>query len=108
MNKTYLFLTFFVIFVSPSSSQEELLVDGVFAVVGDHVIYHSDIDNQVTQYQTQGVFSTSEKDLRNQIIEDLFFQKILLNIAAQDSIQIEPSELENSVNQRIMFFKEQL
>ena len=57
--------------LSPNDS-ELVLIDGVFAVVGNHVIFHSDINNLIMQYQTQG-FNTP--NLRNQVIEELFLQK---------------------------------
>ena len=36
-------------------AQKKSLVDGVFAVVGDDVIFYSDIDEQIFQYQNQGL-----------------------------------------------------
>jgi len=81
------------------------LIDGVFAVIGDHVIFHSDINEQILQYQTQG---SNIVNLREKVIEDLFFQKMLLHFAAIDSLEIDANEIENTINQRILFFEQQL
>ena len=107
------FFSFVTVLVSQSNSNDTLrsldsnmvLLDGVFAVVGDHVIFHSDISEQIMQYQTQGYDSP---DLKNQVVEELFFQKMLLHFAAIDSLEIDASEIENTIQQRISFFEQQL
>jgi len=83
------------------------LVDGVFAVVGGHVIFYSDITNQIFQYQTQELDYQDVSILREKVIKELVFQKLLLYAAALDSIEIDNSEINNSINQRIAFFEEQ-
>ena len=108
----YFFICFFVfqsVFCQVSDvsfeEKEYSLLDGVFAVIGNQVIFHSDIESQLLQYKNQGVFDSSLKD---KVVEDLFFQKMLLNAAEIDSIEVDASEIDNSINQRILFFEEQL
>ena len=86
---------------------EPVLIDGVFAVVGGRVIFHSDINNQMLQYQTQGVQYDSNTLLRKKVIDELFVQKLLLHSAALDSIEVDESEIDNNINQRIAFFEQQ-
>jgi len=86
---------------------ESVFLDGIFAHIGDDVIFYSDIDNQIFQYETQGL-NISHSVLRNQVIEELFLQKIMLHFASIDSVVIDDSEIENTINQRIDFFKNQL
>ena len=62
MNRIFLLL--FSVLLNFSYSQEEVLVDGVFAIVGGHVIFHSDIDSQVLQYYSQGISVDDELELR--------------------------------------------
>ena len=81
-------------------------IDGVFATIGNNVIFHSDIEDQILQYQSQGVENSF--DLEEMVVEELFFQKILLHFATLDSVQVEVSEVDNAVNQRILFFEQQL
>ena len=114
MNRLIISILFFTISVYSQDSGDNIsnvkdstltLIDGVFAVIGDHVIFHSDIHEQILQYQTQG---SNIENLREQVIEDLFFQKMLLHFAAIDSVQIDANEIENTINQRILFFEQQL
>ena len=114
MNRLIISILFFTISVYSQDSGDNIsnvkdstltLIDGVFAVIGDHVIFHSDIHEQILQYQTQG---SNIENLREQVIEDLFFQKMLLHFAAIDSVQIDANEIENTINQRIVFFEQQL
>jgi peptidyl-prolyl cis-trans isomerase SurA len=89
-------------------NQNKTLVDGVFAVIGSHVIFYSDIDDQLMQYRNQGMIQENESEIQEKIVEDLFFQKLLLHFADVDSIEVDEVELQNSINQRIIFFEEQL
>ncbi len=98
---------FFIIVSVNIFAQNKTLVDGVFAVVGDDVIFYSDIDEQILQYQNQGL-NLEDESLRNKVIEDLFYQKLLLHFAKQDSIIVDDTEVENSISQRISFFENQL
>lgn len=109
MTRIFIFSLFVMLCFSFSFSQdkEEILIDGVFATVGSHVIFYSDIEAQITQYKNQGV-EYNNQNLVESVVEDLFFQKMLIHFAEQDSIEIEPSEIENAINQRIMFLQEQL
>ena len=70
-------------------NSEPVLVDGIYAVVGSHVIFHSDINNQMFQYQTQGTQYDDNTSLRQKVIDELFLQKLLLHSAALDSIEID-------------------
>ena len=88
-------------------SHSQIVLDGVFAVVGDHVIFHSEIENQITQIQSQDDVENVDS-LRNKVIEDLFFQKMLLHFASVDSLEVDYSQIQNTINQRISFFTEQL
>ena len=72
------------------------------------MIFYSDIEDQMAQYRTQGLINDNEDDIKSQIIEDLFYQKMLLHFSTQDSLEVDIAELENTVNQRILFFQEQL
>ena len=108
MNKVGLIFFFFFCTVNSFYGQSKTLVDGVFAVIGNHVIFYSDIDDQLMQYRNQGLIQENEFEIQEKIVEDLFFQKLLLHFADVDSIEVDESELENSINQRILFFEEQL
>ena len=84
---------------------ESQLVDGIFAIVGGHAIFHSDIYNQILQYQAQGLHNQDIHSLREQVIDELFFQKLLLHFASVDSVEIDNGEIENNLNQLSQFFQ---
>ena len=65
-----------VAFNLPARSQ---VIDQVVAVVGKNIILQSDIENQYIQYRLQRGISGSAKTIRCTILEDLLFQKLLLN-----------------------------
>ena len=119
MNKFTLVLVYFIWGLSFLYSQmdqmiiqqtnQKSLVDGVFAIIGNHVIFHSDINNQVFQYESQNLSEVLDSvTLREQVVEELFLQKILLHFAEVDSVNIDVNEIENNIIQRIAFFEEQL
>ena len=119
MNKFTVVLVYFIWGLSFLYSQmdqmiiqqtnQKSLVDGVFAIIGNHVIFHSDINNQVFQYESQNLSEVLDSvTLREQVVEELFLQKILLHFAEVDSVNIDVNEIENNIIQRIAFFEEQL
>ena len=108
MSKVSLILFAFLYTINSFYGQNPTLVDGVFAVIGNHVIFYSDIDDQLIQYRNQGMIQENESEIQEKIVEDLFFQKLLLHFADVDSLEVDEAELENSINQRIVFFEEQL
>ena len=96
-------------FTYSQNYEEKVLVDGVFAIVGNNVIFHSDIENQILQYQSQeSNLLLDSIQLRERVVEELILQKVLLHFAVLDSIDIDMNEVENNINQRMVFFEEQL
>ncbi|MCQ2307468.1 MAG: peptidylprolyl isomerase [Bacteroidales bacterium] len=89
-------------------AQEAQVIDRVVAVVGQNIILQSDIEQQYMQYRLQGGIKGSAHSIRCRILEDLLFQKLLLNQAELDSIEITPEQIENEVSQRIKYFVSQL
>jgi len=75
------------------------VADKVVAVVGRNSILYSDIEDQYMQMKAQGV------DIdKCAILEELLSQKLLVNQAQVDSIEITDGEVEQSLNQRIQYF----
>ena len=60
-------------------AQEELVIDQVVAVVGKNIILESDIENQYYQYRMQSGIIGSGTSVRCQMLENVLFQKLLLN-----------------------------
>ena len=101
--KVFLFI-FIIVSVAGVQSQE-IVLDRVAAVVGKNVILQSDIDAQYFQYRLQeGGIQGSESTIKCQIVENLLYQKLLLNQAQIDSVEVTDSEVEQNIDQRMRYF----
>jgi peptidyl-prolyl cis-trans isomerase SurA len=85
---------------------QNTVLDRVVAVVGDRIILESDLEKQAIQYRQQGVFSGGK--LKCEILEVQLYQKLLLNQAELDSIEVSPNEVDAQMDQRIQYFISQL
>ena len=81
-------------------------VDKIEAVLGNEIILTSEIESQYLQYLSEGNINSLE--IRCQIIEDLLFQKLLINQAKLDSIVVSNEEVETEINKRLTYFESQL
>ena len=90
----------FLLFSSQIFAQKE--IDGVRAIVGNEIILTSDIQTQYQQYLAQGY--ANREEIKCQIIEDLLYQKLLLNQAKIDSLEISEQEIESELEKRIRYF----
>ena len=102
MRKTFLFL-FFSISLSQESTE---YIDGIAAIVEDRIILKSDlaqminmaaIQNKIDPRQEQSLFI----ELQNTVLESMIDQKILLEMAAIDSIEVTEKEVEKALDQQI-------
>jgi peptidyl-prolyl cis-trans isomerase SurA len=82
------------------------IVDEIVAVVGDRVILESDLEKQAIQYRQQGYFG--DGNIKCEILEEQLYQKMLLNQAELDSIEVSEAEIDGEMNRRIQMFISQL
>lgn len=80
-------------------------IDGVAAVVGEHIILDSDIDKALLQMKAQGI-STDEIP-RCQLFGSLLESKLYAHHAVQDSIEISDAEIRSNVDYQIQSFLSQ-
>ncbi len=90
------------------SAQEPAIIDQVVAVVGRNVVLQSDIENQYLQMRMQRGITGSAENMRCQILEDLLFQKLLLNQAELDSITVTDDQVEQEMERRLRYFISEL
>lgn len=102
MNKIY----YFLLLTLASFSLSAQSIDKIEAVLGDEIILTSEIESQYLQYLSQGNIKSTE--IRCQIVEDLLFQKLLVNQAKLDSLVVSNDEVEDEVNKRLSYFETQL
>jgi len=87
------------------SQTEGVIIDKVVAVVGKNVILKSDVENQYAQLKAQGGATDNSKC---EVFEELLYQKILLDQAQKDSIEVTEAEIEDNLDRRIRYFVGQI
>ncbi len=102
----FLPLTFIFIYLQVISQESEVLIDEVVAVVGNRIILESDLETQVLQQQASGN-TAGKQTLKCLILEDLMIQKLFVNQAEADSVEITDNQIESALNQRIRYFTSQ-
>lgn len=83
-------------------------VDGIVAVVGKEIITKSELEKHYLDYTAQ--FNTVEdpEDIRCYILETLMFNKLMVNQAELDSIEVSDEEIDYRLNARISYFMQQV
>ena len=83
-------------------------VDGIVAVVGKEVILQSDLEKHYLDYTSQ--FNTVEdpEETRCYILETLMYNKLMVNQADLDSIEVTDEEIDYRVNARLSYFLQQV
>ncbi len=99
MNRLFLFFTFLLF--NPLVFSQPFILDRVVAVVGDYMILQSDIENQYLQYTAQGHYHT---DMKCMIFKELLEEKLMLNQAKIDSIEVAEGTVQVQLEQRIQQF----
>jgi len=84
----------------------QVTVEGIVAIVGNNIILKSDFEQQILQYQAQGLEVDSL--MRIQVLEDLLFQKLMLHKAEIDSIEVTENDVLNEIDSRLNTFISQL
>ena len=106
-----LLICFLIIFsfVVCEDKDNSVFVDGVAAIVGEHVILKSDVAQLVNFAAAQQRLNPAvdvEKllFLQNEVLRSIVDQKIMLEMAAVDSIEVEDKEIERALEQQIEMF----
>jgi len=107
MKKILIFLPLFFLLGMRVSHAQGKVIDQVVAVVGSKMIMLSDIENQYIQYIMQG-YSKKDTTLKCSLLEELMFQKLLLNQADLDSVTVTDSQVETDLDRRVKYFSKQM
>lgn len=103
MKKFFTYIILFLLSISYAYSQGEV-VEEVVAVVGSKIVLLSDIENQYFQYRMQGSIQGGGTSVRCQIFENLLFQKLLLNQAEIDSIEVTADQVEEEMDNKLRYY----
>jgi peptidyl-prolyl cis-trans isomerase SurA len=82
------------------SASGQQVVESIVAIVGNEVIFFSDVEGQVMQMKAERD-PTPVEELRCRVLEDLMIQKLFLDQAKIDSIEVSPDNVEADLNNRL-------
>lgn len=107
MKKTGIFVLLVLLMIKANyATAQEQIIDEVVAVVGGNFVLQSDIEAQYLQFRMQGNV-TDARAIRCQILEDMLFQKLLLNQAELDSVQVTEDQIEQTMDARFRYYIQQ-
>lgn len=87
-----------------SGEVEGFVIDQVIAVVGGNIILQSDLQTQFEQYRAETGMQGTEESMKCTIMETMVFQKLLLNQAELDSVEITDSQVESELDRRLRYY----
>ncbi|MCB0760747.1 MAG: peptidylprolyl isomerase [Flavobacteriales bacterium] len=94
-------LLFFLLITHLANAQEGDLIDKVVAVVGNEIILKSEVEFQALQYNDN---RKPDDDFKCAILEELLFQKLLINQARIDSIEVYDNEVQAEIERRLNYY----
>ena len=99
-------LTLLLAFALDFQAQNDKVIDKIIAVVGDNPVLLSELEQQKLQFESNG------NDINDQVIcdiyENLLYEKLLLNQAKIDSIEIAEKQVNAELDNRIRYFESQV
>ncbi len=105
-NKPFFIFFFLSAFTAGWAQPSGQIIDQVVAVVGSYKVLQSDVENQYFQYKNQGY--TEATLTRCQVFEDLMFEKLLLNQAVIDSVEVSDEQVEGEMDRRLAALEAQI
>lgn len=89
----------------PAQPKDGILVDQVAAVVGSNIILHSEIESQYLQVLQET--SLRGNELRCKVLDQLLLNRLLLNQAKIDSLNVSDDQVDSKINQNMSFYVRQ-
>ena len=95
-------------YAQPADGNSGTNLDQIVGIVGNEVILKSEIE---LQYQSQGAVAFqgyTEEQAKCLIMEDNLFQKLLINQARIDSVEVSDEQVDGELDRRMRFFVDQI
>lgn len=99
-------LVILVLTFSQSFAQSDKVIDKIIAIVGEKPILFSEFKQQILQLESNGV--TVTKQVECDVFESILFEKLLLNQAQIDSVEIPENQVNAELDNRIRYFESQV
>ena len=112
MKKVFAYSLLIFALVFCGDDKDGVFVDGIAAIVGEHIVLKSDVAQLVNfSAVQQRLDPTTDVDrlllLQQEVIRSIVDQKIMLEMAAVDSIEVEEKEVDRALDQQIEMFVSQ-
>ena len=94
--------------VSRGAAQENngVVIDKIVAVVGKQIVMYSDIQSQKMQMRTQNY--RLPEDIDCQILEQGMYQKLLVNQAILDTVEVSEAQVVAETDRRLNYYVSQI
>lgn len=86
------------------AQEKGVMIDEVVAIVGKEYILHSEIESQYLQMKAQTATDKPADMLKCTIVENMLFQKLLVNQADIDSVVVSESQVESEMDRRLRYY----
>lgn len=87
-----------------SIPDQGVVIDQIVAVIGGNVILQSDIESQYEQYLAQQGNKGNSATVKCGLLENMLFQKLLLNQAELDSVTVSDGQVESELDRRLRYY----
>src|SRR3990172_10849410 len=86
---------------------QEKVIDEIAGIVGNEIILHSEIQMQYLS-QNMAMKNVSEERAKCLVFEEMLYQKLLLNQAQIDSVEVSDDQVESELDRRMRYFISQI
>jgi peptidyl-prolyl cis-trans isomerase SurA len=90
-----------------AQNKEGEVIEKIIGVVGTEIVLKSELEAQYIDFKAQGG-GLSEKEGKCLLLEELLYQKLLINQAKIDSVVVEESQVEGEMQRRLDYFIAQI
>lgn len=87
------------------AQENDRIIDGVVAVIGDNMVLKSEIEEQFESFLTSG--KPVNENTRCDLFEEMLFNKLLLNQAKEDSLFVGEDQINSEIDRRLRYFIQQ-
>lgn len=99
ISKIFNFIFFLLLISNFSYGQDKKLVDKIIAQVGSEIVLLSDVETEFQYYKAQN--TTVDPNAKCMILEQILAQKLLIDQAKLDSIEVPEDQVENQLDLRM-------
>jgi len=102
--KTLYIITFLLVANFLLAQEEGKVIDQIIAVVGGNIVLESEVEAQYIQYRMQEGASGSSTTIKCSLFENMLYQKLLLNQAELDSVEVSDGQVEMEMDRRLRHY----